>query len=197
MKNVVTFLTAVAACWILNVTCLCFWWELLYHENLSSRAQKKVLTALSFPYLPSQPGIIVPASHLTLSVPAHPSLQSAPYCPPFWTPPISLPFLLTSFLLPAPLCHSLYVQGAVPAWDRGQAPLQKELRDSHHERRESCQSGLHIAPRRGASSSRGGVASSRPMRRGLWIIYHLNNMHHYILTSDGVAATARSVCCVT
>lgn len=50
------------------------------------------------------------------------------------------------------LHHSLYVQGTVTTRDRGQAPLQEELRDSHHERGESCESGLHIAASRGASS---------------------------------------------
>lgn len=53
------------------------------------------------------------------------------------------------------LCHSLYVQRAVAAWNRGQAPVQEELRDSHHEWRESRQSGLYIAAEGQASSVEG------------------------------------------
>lgn len=124
-----------------------------YHENLWSnvmiKKKKKCWHSPNSLSYPSQPGIIVPpASHLTLSLSAHPSLQSALHCPRPSSPLLSFLLLLLSLHLRC----SLYVQGAVTAWDRGQAPIQKELRDSHHERRESCQSGLHIAARGGASS---------------------------------------------
>lgn len=109
------------------------------------------------PSYPSQPGIIVPpASNLTLSLSSHPSLQSALHCPlsepllSLSSPPLSFRLLCLSLHLH----YSLYVQGAVNAWGRGQAPLQEELRDSHHEWRESCQSPHHIAAG-GGSSSRG------------------------------------------
>lgn len=93
----------------------------------------------TFPSYPSQLGLIVPpASNLTLSLSSRPSFN-----------PLSIdPFLSSAFLCPLLSLHfhySMYVQGAVTAWDRGEAPLQEELRDSHNERRESGQSGLHIA----------------------------------------------------
>ena len=79
-----------------------------------------------------------------------PLLSSSSLCPLLFCP-------LHLLCLSLHLCCSLYVQGAVTAWDRGQAPLQEELRDSHHERRESCQSGLHIAAGGGASSRGSGL----------------------------------------
>lgn len=106
--------------------------------------------------IPSNGLVVPPASHLTLSLSSHPSFQSALHC---LLSELCL-FVLSFHLLCLSLHphYSLYVQGAFTAWDRGQAPLQEELRDSHHEWRESCQSGLHIAagdglPKRGVVSS--------------------------------------------
>lgn len=53
--------------------------------------------------------------------------------------------MILHFLLPRSSPFSLHVPRAVATRDRGQAPLPQELRDPHHERRQSSQSGLLIA----------------------------------------------------
>lgn len=139
--------------------------ERYYHENLSSNVIKEsadmALIPLSLPAwcnCPSglKPDLVSVCASIS-SICSHHSLL----CPS--TPPRVSSSPSLSYFSPSPLFnslhlhHSLYVQGTFTTRDRGQAPLQEELRDSHHERRESCESGLHIAARKGASSRVGGL----------------------------------------
>lgn len=118
-----------------------------YLENLSSNAIKKKCW--------HNPYSLVPAWFNRPSLPPDLVFVCTPIssiCSPLYRLWLTHIFVLFSPSLCSYHFHSLHVQGAVNAWDRGQTPLQEELRDSHHEWRQSCQSELHVAPGRGASN---------------------------------------------
>lgn len=97
-------------------------------NNLSSNVIKKCRHGLIPLSSPSQPGIIVPASHLTLSLSAHPSLQSTLYCP--HSPLLSAP-LRSSCFHPFPW---LSIFSTVCMY---REPSLHEIEDKHRSRKSS------------------------------------------------------------